>query len=378
MDDRLRVVLVGPLPPPMGGIARGVEMLRRAPQVRAEVDLRIVDTGLRWRSIHQTSTAARLLDGVRQLLRSAAVLTWRCLRGAPDVVHLRSSGGLGAVRDLVLVLIARTFRVPVIYQLHFGRVPDIAARRTGEWRVMRAALARAAVVVAIDRHTERAIVEALPHVRTVRLPNGFDPAVLPPAPAPTGPGRRVLYAGWVIPEKGVEDLLDAWRTLDTDGWTLQLSGSCDDEYRRTLRERYGDDAVVFTGELTHSALLREMAACDVFVLPSHTEGFPNVVVEAMALGRAVVATDVGAVADMLADGCGAVVPPRRPADLAGALDAVMRDEALRRATGERARAKALGEYRIDEVVAAVVRLWRSVASVDRPAARDLDHAGRLT
>lgn len=119
-----------------------------------------------------------------------------------------------------------------------------------------------------------------------------------------------------------------------------------------------------------------MAACDVFVLPSHTEGFPNVVVEAMALGRAVVATDVGAVADMLADGCGAVVPPRRPADLAGALDAVMRDEALRRATGERARAKALGEYRIDEVVAAVVRLWRSVASADRPAARAVDHAGR--
>ena len=63
-----------------------------------------------------------------------------------------------------------------------------------------------------------------------------------------------------------------------------------------------------------------MRAADVFCLPSYSEGCPNVVVEALACGRPVVATKVGGIPELVRDGCGILIAPRDAAELRGALD----------------------------------------------------------
>jgi glycosyltransferase involved in cell wall biosynthesis len=143
-------------------------------------------------------------------------------------------------------------------------------------------------------------------------------------------------------------------------------GPADPAYLRSVTERHQPPASVsFLGELPHAEVLAMMARCDLFVLPSHTEGFPNVVVEAMALGCPVVATDVGAIAEILGDGSGVVVAPSDAAGLAAALRELMTDPVRRAELADRAQARVHRRYRLQGVLRQYADLWRRVAGSPR-------------
>ncbi|MFG1779339.1 glycosyltransferase family 4 protein [Micromonospora sp. NPDC049048] len=362
MPERMRVCVVGPLPPPMGGIARGVALLasrfRDDPLFRIEV----IDIAQRWRGVHELTPGRRLVAGMRQVTAGAVALRRTLAAGRADVVHLNSAGGPGVLRDLALLSIARAYRRPAIYHLHFGRIPEIAGRDSREWRLLATAMRLATAVVVLDGASEAIVRSRVPTAWAQRLPNGVDLDRLPaphrdPAPAE----RTVLFVGWVLPAKGVEDLLAAWRTAAQPRWRLLFVGPVDPAYLRSVTERHRPPASVsFLGELPHADVLAMMGRCDLFVLPSHTEGFPNVVVEAMALGCPVVATDVGAIAEILGDGSGVVVAPSDPAGLAAALRRLMTDPVRRAELTDRARARVHRLYRLQSVLRQYADLWRRV------------------
>ncbi|MGC4765854.1 glycosyltransferase family 4 protein [Micromonospora sp. DT46] len=367
MPERMRVCVVGPLPPPMGGIARGVAMLVDRFRDDPEVHIEVVDIAQRWRGVHDLVPGRRLTAGVRQLTAGAVALRRVLAAGRTDVVHLHSSGGPGVLRDLALLLITRVYRRPAVYHLHFGRIPEIAGRGSREWRSMAPAMRLATVVLVLDEASESTVRNQLPTVWVRRMPNGVDLDRLPaphrnPAPAE----RTMLFVGWFLPAKGVEDLLAAWRTAAQPGWRLLFVGPADPAYLGSVTERHQPPASVsFLGELPHPDVLAMMARCDLFVLPSHTEGFPNVVVEAMALGCPVVATDVGATAEILGDDSGVVVAPSDPAGLAAALRELMTDPARRAELADRARARVHRLYGLQSVLRQHTDLWRRVAGSPR-------------
>ena len=104
--------------------------------------------------------------------------------------------------------------------------------------------------------------------------------------------------------------------------------------------------VVFTG-LRHD-VPRLLAAVDVFALTSLYEGFPNVLLEAMATGAVAVATDVGGCRELVTSGeTGLLVPPRAPAAVAAAVGRVLRDPALARRLATAARQRVEGAFSID-------------------------------
>jgi glycosyltransferase involved in cell wall biosynthesis len=100
---------------------------------------------------------------------------------------------------------------------------------------------------------------------------------------------------------------------------------------------------------------REMARFDVFTLPSREESFPLVVLEAMTLGRPVVAFDVGGVRDQMGD-CGRIVESGDTSAMATAVQELLEDPAMRRDLGERARERARARFGIGPFRDAVRRL----------------------
>jgi glycosyltransferase involved in cell wall biosynthesis len=98
---------------------------------------------------------------------------------------------------------------------------------------------------------------------------------------------------------------------------------------------------------------------DVVVLSSLSEGFPFALIEAMACGRAIVATDVGGMAEALGD-AGLIVPPRQPKRLAEAMLRLLRDRELRAELGMRARRRALAEFSVSEFIEAYRDIYSSV------------------
>jgi glycosyltransferase involved in cell wall biosynthesis len=106
---------------------------------------------------------------------------------------------------------------------------------------------------------------------------------------------------------------------------------------------------------------RLYAEADIFVLPTYREGFPNVVLEAMAAALPVVATTVGAIPDAVRDGEeGILVPPRDPAALQAALRRLVEDPQLRHAMGRCARARVEAVFSMPAVVSELDQIYREL------------------
>lgn len=157
----------------------------------------------------------------------------------------------------------------------------------------------------------------------------------PNPPACHGDGSRMLYVGRLSPEKGVDVLLRACRLLRDRATEFRLELVGDGPERRALQalaEELGlGDDVTFTGALPHGpALIGAYERAGVFVLPSRTEGLPRALLEAMGMGLAPVATAVGGIPDLIADGsAGLLVEPDSPAALADGLCRMITDDGLR-------------------------------------------------
>lgn len=363
----VKVCLVSPVPPPYGGISHGTRMMRRYASKHARVQFLQVDTAVRWRPFHDLAVWKRIVGGGLQLLRDYPVFL-KALRQNAEVVHLKTAAELGVIRDLLFCLTARLFHVPVAYHLHFGRVPKIAAARTFEWQVLSLVLRLTGAVMAVDRPTAEAIRSRLP-VRVEYTPNAIDLSELPASEEAEGSLRTLMFLGWALPTKGVEELIQAWSELDIADWELLIVGPIEEGYREYLLERYQPPGVRFLGEMSHDDAMRVMARCGIFVLPSYTEGFPNVILEAMAYAKPIVATETGAIPDMLADDCGIIVKPKEVEELKGAILGLIQDGQRRQEMGERARERVVREYSLDAAFARYTNIWLSLVQRNGPASR---------
>jgi glycosyltransferase involved in cell wall biosynthesis len=150
-------------------------------------------------------------------------------------------------------------------------------------------------------------------------------------------GRLALYVGNLKPEKGVLDLVDAWTRVRGAQLAIVGGGPLRDE----LRARAGESVRVVGPEPLARVPLW-MAAADLVVLPSHSEGTPNVVLEAFASGRRVVATAVGGVPDLVTEPALGVLVPTRAPDVLG--DALARELDVAYDPAEVARLGARGSW----------------------------------
>jgi glycosyltransferase involved in cell wall biosynthesis len=234
--------------------------------------------------------------------------------------------------------LARLLGVPHVVKAH-GTDVDVVARWPGLQRPIAAALATASWSLGVSRAMVASLVDlGAPPERAALLENGVDRALFRPRDRAASRaslglparGRVLLFVGLLAPAKGLRELLAAWAQIrDDEGPPVHLvivgDGPLRDEIARAaaLASTSGSahrGRLIATGALPLASVALHLGAADVFVLPSHREGTPNVILEALASGRPVVATRVGGIPDVVAEGStGLLVPARSAADLARAL-----------------------------------------------------------
>ncbi len=229
------------------------------------------------------------------------------------------------------ILAARALNKPCVVKVHGSDVNVVL--RNGAARALAARiLPMADAVVAVSRPLLEELVRiGVPRERVHLVANGVDGAVFYPrdrAAARRDLGiaedaRLVLFVGRLEPQKGIHELLNAFDQVRArvPRASLALVGEGVSMSKVRARvESWGDGAGRLLGARPHAEVAKWMGACDVMTLPSWAEGTPNVVLEALASGRPVVASRVGGIPDLLPDQrAGAVVPPRDEQALAGAL-----------------------------------------------------------
>lgn len=236
---------------------------------------------------------------------------------------------------------ARKRGVPAVAWIRGDLEADVRHRLTG-WRRAAGLLVARAIVAAIPSGTPVVSVgrDDYPFLRGlgpthVVYSSKFDDGDFAPSPrAPRSPGSpmRLLYVGRIAPEKGVEVLLDALERIrgsapSDERVSLTIAGY---DYRGStygdaFRDRVGRSAVAgavrFAGHVPYGPQLFELYdAHDALVLPSFTEGFPQVILEAMMRGLPVIASAVGGVPRVVEDGVnGTLIPAGRADALAAAI-----------------------------------------------------------
>ena len=268
-----------------------------------------------------------------------------CLGRAPRLLHVHMTVRGSMDRKALVVLLGRALRCPVLLHVHSGP-GDLHAYRdrigSRRSRLYRRALRAADRVVSVSEASAAVLRERFGAGPVDVLPNAF-PAAPPAARAadPAGPGDvRILYLGGFANEvKGGAVLLAALPQLlrEHPQATVTVAGPGEPDGGASLT-----GGARWAGWLDPEAKRRELDRADVFVLPSTSEGLPVALLEAMAHGKAVVATTVGGVPDVVADdGDGVLVAPGDADGLAEALVALAGDperiRRLGRAAAERAR-----------------------------------------
>lgn len=310
---------------------------------------------------------SRLYWGFRNYLPFIRTLRKELKNNRYDVVHFTSSASIGLLRDLITLRLCRRKGIPSVVHFRFGRIPQLYRSQNWERKLLHRVLSRSDRAVVIDRNSYDVLL-AEGYRNIALLPNPLTPKVgriVGRHPAVSRKARTILFAGQVIPTKGVFELVEVCRHIpDIE---LRMIGICTDKMKESLLSLAGSGCeawLTIVGDQPFGKVIEEMLAAGLFVLPTYTEGFPNVILESMACGCPIVTTSVGAIPEMLdihsETPCGICVEPQNTEELREAVERLLSDAENAAAMGERAKQRVNRQYSMPAVWADMVGIWKDV------------------
>jgi glycosyltransferase involved in cell wall biosynthesis len=313
------------------------------------------------------STAAKIAVFVRGALQFMVEM----IRFRPNVIHLHTSARGSFVRKAALLWISRPFRIPVVMHMHASGFPAFyeAAPRPARMAI-RATLRRADAFIALGEVWSSRMREIVPEARIIAVPNAVRLGHRTTQPE-QGEPVRVVFLGRIGDHKGAFNLLDAWAKLTREpdfgsgphvAAQLSMAGDGDAQRaRRQIRELDLHDSVELHDWLSEAEVGDLLDRAHVLVLPSRNEGQPMAVLEAMARGMCVIATDVGGIPEMIGDDCGILIAPEDTEAIVAALRRVVNDPELRARCGAAAHTRVENNFEVDVVQHRLDALYREVA-----------------
>lgn len=279
-----------------------------------------------------------------------------------DVVHLCSSASFSLLIDLIILKIEKKHGIKSVIHFHFGRMKQILEDGGWEYKLMKKVLYMADLVVLMDKASYTALQER-GYKNISLLPNPLSTDTQNLAEKYSNEERKpseVLFAGHIVVSKGVHELVKACSEIGNI--RLVLMGYIPQkDIVDELRCEAGPDNewLDIRGVCPFEDVIKEMCKCGVFVLPSYSEGFPNVIIESMACSCPIIATNVGAIPELLSDDCGVVVEPKSVEALKNAIVKMIGNKNLSIQYGERAKNKIYSKYLISDNWEQLSNIWRN-------------------
>lgn len=307
----------------------------------------------------------RLYKGTKDYLRLIQ-RTRQCIKTEKyDVVHLCSSALWSIIRDYIVMRMAHRNGATGVIHFHCGRIPGLAASNSWRWRILKRVVRLAGATIVLDE-TSHEVLSKEGYKSVYKIPNPLSLCMCDMIeqlrPSVPRVKRRILFVGHVLPSKGAYELVKACATIDNID--VRLVGRVEPQVKNDLIEiasAKDGDWLHLLGEKRHEEVLAEMLACDLFVFPSYTEGFPNVIIEAMACGCPIIATTVGAIPEMLGDidgkSAGILIAPQDVETVHDSIVSIIDNEERKQQLAETAIERVRQQYAMPSVWSQLMRVW---------------------
>jgi glycosyltransferase involved in cell wall biosynthesis len=360
MARPVRILHVGPDPTRPGGMASVIRTLMSS----SLADRYAMDALPTWR--WEPSRRRHLLFP----WALTRLVLW-CLRPGPRVAHVHAAVRGSIYRKAVVVAVVRALGRPAILHMHAG-AGDVAAfdARLGRLRrvLLGSALGLASRVISVSAAGAEEVERRFGVQGVLVVPN-VAPVVRESAARGAGDAPVVLYlGGFEDRAKGGALLVDALPALLSADRRVHVELAGPGAPPPALRDLIAlEPRVRWRGWLDRDQLAAAYSTADMVVLPSLSEGMPVALLEAMAYGRAIVATRVGGIPEVLTDGVDArLVDPGDPSALAAALASLAGNEGARRRLGSLVRSRA-AELSEGQICAPLAQLYDQLAGTMAPA-----------
>lgn len=341
----MKALIFAPLPPPVGGISSIVAMLQHHFGGREDV-------GFVSPIAKTTGLKSSVLRPLRNFLRLAFAIK-KTERGGR--VFLFSSEGASFFEKTAWSILILTFRrKPVVFMVS-GRFPQFWERLN--WlghQFFKLLINRQKITLVAQSESWLVYYRSIFSLADIKLANATasqDFFNHQNTSSFIKKPQHLLFVGWIIPEKGIFDLLDAIAILIPTQPDIQLRlvgplFAKNDFWNQEVINRGISNQVKFLGTIVdRQNLIKELDTASIFVFPSHFEGFPVALLEAITLGLPCVGTSVGGISDILDNGAaGLLVKPKAPQELAEALIRLIVDNDLREKISVRASEHARNFY----------------------------------
>lgn len=361
-----RIILCAPYGGVSGGIAHWTEHILKYYESTKDVSVQLTICPMgRSRFVNNSSFFYRLwaaLIDYRAILanfhRLLSIQTY-------DIMHLTTSGSWAFIKDLLMLNMAKRHYIKTIIHFHFGRIPEIMQSNNWEYRFLRKVLNTVDAVIVIDQKSYNVLTQA-DYKNIYYVPNPISNEIIDMVEhigVKHTNASSIVFAGHVVPTKGIYELIRACSSLEVD---VNILGLYQDKIKREIELLSQDTKTKLhiLGNQPMEIVIDYMSHCSLFVLPTYTEGFPNVILESMACACPIITTPVGAIPEMLnvesKTPCGKVVKVKDVDQLREAILYYLSHYEEAEAMGKRGKKRVQEMYSIAVVWSQMVSIWNSI------------------
>lgn len=367
----MRILFATPYKNVTGGISRWAQNIINYYQSNhSEIDIDILsfdDTKKHDAEYYiSKSRLQRVFRGIRLYGRAIKEMCRKSRDKQYNVLHISSSATWGLVRDIIMIHIAHLKGIKCVVHFHFGRIPDLSKQRNWEWKLLKYVVGIADRTIVMDMSSYNTLIaNNCNHIEYV--PNPLSPNISNIINGQKDIKRKhnvLVFAGQCVQAKGIYELVEACRTIPNI--ELQMYGAITKSVEDELRMKWDspNSILQIMGNRPYNEVIAAMNQCGVFVLPTYTEGFPNVILESMACGCAIITTPVGAIPEMLAmedsKHFGILVQPQNSDELRTAIIKMLSDESFANECRSNVQHRVYKRYNIESVCSKITRIWESL------------------
>jgi glycosyltransferase involved in cell wall biosynthesis len=293
----------------------------------------------------------------------------KCIKHSKyDVVHICTSAGFGIYPCYLMLRMAKAVGIPTVVHFHFGRIPVLLEAGGWEANMCLRVCREATISVPIDMASCNALKQK--EIRNaVYLPNPMSPEVnniIKENPNIERKKNHLLFVGHMFVTKGIFELVKAVKQVPEV--SLRMIGAYEPGVKKSLDELIGDDKerIEIAGTMSHAGVIKEMMACDIFILPTYSEGFPGVILESMGCGCPIIASGVGAIPQMLETDekgdYGIIIRPKNVDDIVSGIKTFLASDSYKIECGKNAQRRVNELYSVEVVWKELKKIWAKAAN----------------
>lgn len=336
----MKILLISPIPPPVGGIASWTKSYLNSEGIK-EQEVDIVNTSVVGK--RKYNATYNMFDELKRLRKIIENINNNVCGNSYDIAHINTScGSLGLIKDILCAIKIKK-RMKVVLQCHCN-VPDFVKGKFSKF-LFNILISSSNKVIVLNESSKKFVWENFGK-ESVIVPNFIESKhILTKITNEEDDSKieTITFSGRISIEKGCDTIYEVAKKFPDKTFNLIGNPNCG------LENLPAPQNVNLLGVLEKESVLEHLSNSDMFLFPTHTEGFPCSVLEAMAKGLPIISTRVGAIGDMIEHKGGFLVPIGDVELICKYIDDLDNDTLLRKNIGAW-NIKKVQEYYSDNVV----------------------------